>query len=257
MDGENRLVIVSAFRLGDEEKSSENQDGSRTCLDCRPGEEKRMQKVSMRAVALVVVLQTLSAMQRLMFSFFRAGTLLSFFGALALGTSAGAADVTFRTDVMSVLSKAGCNAGACHGNGNGKGGFRLSLRGQDPDLDWLALARDQGGRRVNLIEPDKSLILLKATAALAHEGGQRFAPGSPEHEIVLRWLRDGARESGGTGPKLVALRVTPPEKVVVTPENRVKLTAVARFPMATSEISRDSPCMNRTISRRKFPGTAS
>src|ERR1700742_4670200 len=81
--------------------------------------------------------------------------------------------IFFSRDVMAVLSKAGCNAGSCHGNATGKGGFKLSLRGQDPDLDWLALVRDQSGRRVNLLQPENSLILLKATASLAHEGGQR------------------------------------------------------------------------------------
>ena len=97
----------------------------------------------------------------------------SFFAAALCATVLGA-DVEFRTDVMAVLSKAGCNAGTCHGNAMGKGGFKLSLRGQDPDLDWLALAREQGGRRVNMVEPEQSLTLMKALGAIAHEGGQRF-----------------------------------------------------------------------------------
>src|SRR3954451_12214358 len=80
------------------------------------------------------------------------------------------AAVSFRNDVMAVFSKAGCNAGACHGNKNGKASFKLSLRGQDPDLDLAALTRDMEGRRVNVLEPDRSLILLKATAQIPHEG---------------------------------------------------------------------------------------
>ncbi|PYL00886.1 MAG: hypothetical protein DME19_03600 [Verrucomicrobia bacterium] len=47
--------------------------------------------------------------------------------------------VSFRNEVVAVLSKAGCSAGTCHGNKNGKGGFKLSLRGQDPDVDYIAL----------------------------------------------------------------------------------------------------------------------
>src|SRR5690554_1091778 len=81
------------------------------------------------------------------------------------------AQVTFQRDVMAVLSKAGCNAGACHGNANGKASFKLSLRGESPELDFAALANDQFARRVDVISPDSSLILLKATAALAHKGG--------------------------------------------------------------------------------------
>src|SRR6476661_3025722 len=92
--------------------------------------------------------------------------------------------VSFRNDVMAVLSKAGCNAGTCHGNKNGKAGFKLSLRGQDPELDWLALTRDTFGRRSNPFEPDKSLLLLKPTGQLAHEGGLRLRKDSEEYQIV-------------------------------------------------------------------------
>ncbi len=134
----------------------------------------------------------------------------------------------FRTDVMAVLSKAGCNLGGCHGNGQGKGGFKLSLRGQDPDLDWLALARDQGGRRVNEIEPEQSLILLKATAQIAHEGGKRFGAGDPEYALLLEWLSSGAPDSG-MERKLVKLEVSPRERVLVEPEKEARLRAVAKF----------------------------
>ena len=142
---------------------------------------------------------------------------------------ARAVDPVFRTDVMAVLSKAGCNAGGCHGNASGKGGFKLSLRGQDPDLDWLALARDQGGRRVNLIDPENSLIILKAVAGIAHEGGQRFGKDSPEYQILLGWLRDGAKDSGIDGPKLTKLVVTPSESVLVEPAAEARLRVTAKF----------------------------
>src|SRR5690242_18494856 len=82
--------------------------------------------------------------------------------------------ISFRNDAMAVFSKAGCNAGACHGNKYGKGGFKLSLRGQDPDLDYAVLTRDLFARRVDPIQPDHSLILLKATGQIPHEGGIRF-----------------------------------------------------------------------------------
>lgn len=129
---------------------------------------------------------------------------------------------------MAVLSKAGCNAGGCHGNATGKGGFKLSLRGQDPDLDWLALTREQRGRRVDAIAPERSLMLLKATASIAHEGGTRFAGGSPEYEIVAGWLRAGAPDSGAE-KKLERLEVTPRERVLVEPENAAALLVKAVF----------------------------
>ena len=150
------------------------------------------------------------------------------FSALASCSGAQMDPVDFRTDVMAVLSKAGCNAGTCHGNANGKGGFKLSLRGQDPDLDWKAIAREQGGRRVNLIEPAQSLALMKALGAIAHEGGQRFDLAAPERAILLQWIRAGARDTG-TNRKVVRLEVTPTERVLIEPAGEVKLTAVATF----------------------------
>ncbi len=128
---------------------------------------------------------------------------------------------------MAVLSKAGCNVGGCHGNGNGKGGLKLSLRGQDPDFDWMALTHDQGGRRANAIEPEKSLLLLKATGAVAHEGGKRFGPDSLEYAALLAWLRDGAPNSAG--PRLTKLEVSPLDRVLVEPERSAQLRAVAHF----------------------------
>ncbi|MBM3876393.1 MAG: hypothetical protein FJ386_06705 [Verrucomicrobia bacterium] len=101
---------------------------------------------------------------------------LTIHGALALACcvfTARGGEVSFRHDVMAVLSKAGCNAGTCHGNANVKGGFKLSLRGQDPDLDFAALTRDQFARRLNPSAPDVSLMLLKATQGIAHEGVRR------------------------------------------------------------------------------------
>src|SRR4051794_8287345 len=148
--------------------------------------------------------------------------------ALLLAASPAAEPVYFRTDVMPVLSKAGCNLGGCHGNGSGKGGFKLSLRGQDPDLDWQAIAREQGGRRVNLLEPETSLILLKATGSVAHEGGQRFGPESPEYAAFLAWLRSGG-DDNRNAPTLKKLTVTPREQILIEPANTVALHAVATF----------------------------
>src|SRR4051812_18496240 len=89
-------------------------------------------------------------------------------------SAAEAPTVNFRQEVMAVLSRGGCNQGPCHGNLNGKGGFKLSLRGENPAFDWAALTTSQMGRRVNLMAPEQSLVLQKASARVPHEGGQRF-----------------------------------------------------------------------------------
>jgi hypothetical protein len=139
------------------------------------------------------------------------------------------APVSFRNDVMAVLSKAGCNAGACHGNANGKAGFKLSLRGEDPAWDLNALTRDHYARRVNLLEPEQSLILLKPTTQLAHEGGKRFTTGSTEHETLRQWIAEGMSNDLATAPRLTRLEVTPLEQVLLTPQDTVQLNARATF----------------------------
>jgi Protein of unknown function (DUF1553)/Protein of unknown function (DUF1549) len=143
--------------------------------------------------------------------------------------------VSFRHEVMAVLSRAGCNSGACHGNLNGKGGFKLSLRGQDPDLDLLTLTRDALGRRLDPLHPRDSLLLAKATTTVPHEGGQRFAPDSPEYRILLNWITSGAPRDPDTSPSLRRLDVTPNEKIVFEPfTTPVQLRVSATFSDGTT-----------------------
>src|SRR5258708_9141239 len=129
-----------------------------------------------------------------------------------------AADVetalSFRTDVMAVLSKSGCNMGVCHGNKFGKGGFKLSLRGEDPGWDFAVLSRDQTGRRVNPVEPEQSLALLKPTMQVPHEGGRRFSLASPEYQILRSWIADGLPSDPAAAPTLSELGVEPRDVVV-------------------------------------------
>ena len=98
----------------------------------------------------------------------------------------------FRNHVVPVLTKMGCNSGACHGALAGKNGFKLTLRGYDPESDYHALTRDAIGRRVSLIEPARSLMLLKPTLAVPHGGGKRFDSASPEYRILSDWIAAGA-----------------------------------------------------------------
>src|SRR4051812_4781473 len=137
--------------------------------------------------------------------------------------------VSFRNDVMAVLSRAGCNSGACHGNLNGKGGLKLSLRGQDPDFDLAALTREALGRRVDRLSPDDSLILTKATMATAHEGGQRFSRTSGEYQFLRRWIAEGAKADPHKTPSLTGLTVAPSSAVLHDPDDRVTLKVTATF----------------------------
>jgi hypothetical protein len=150
---------------------------------------------------------------------------------LLLSAAAARAEppVSFRNDVMAVLSRGGCNAGPCHGNQNGKNGFKLSLRGEDPDFDLIALTRNTHGRRLNPLDPGNSLVLLKATASVPHEGGRRFPVGSPEYVLFRRWIAQGAHPDAPGSPVLRRLSVTPVERVLIEPAAALRLRVEAEF----------------------------
>jgi hypothetical protein len=120
--------------------------------------------------------------------------------------------VSFVRDVQPALSKMGCNAGTCHGSKEGKGGFKLSLRGYDPLFDHRALTDDIGSRRFNRAAPDQSLMLLKATGSIPHVGGVRTEVDQPYYRLVRDWISQGVKLD------LKAPRVT---KIVVLPLNPV------------------------------------
>src|SRR5262249_18374885 len=148
---------------------------------------------------------------------------------LAAGMSALGQPVSFRNDVVAVLSKAGCNQGTCHGNQNGKKGFKLSLRGEDPLWDLDALARDGFGRRIEPGAPDNSLVLLKATGSIPHEGGRRFGRSSPDYAILRTWIAEGAHDNPPGAPVLKRIEVEPRGQVLVEPPHRVQLHVRAVF----------------------------
>ncbi|MFI5460528.1 MAG: DUF1549 domain-containing protein, partial [Isosphaerales bacterium] len=137
--------------------------------------------------------------------------------------------VSYRLDVSAVLSKAGCNMGTCHGNLNGKGGLKLSLRGEDPGFDLDMLVRHSFGRRIDRNDPDQSLLLKKATGRVPHEGGLRFPAHSPEADTLRAWIAAGPVDDKATAPKLVGLTVWPPERMIAAPGLSQQLVVTARF----------------------------
>jgi hypothetical protein len=147
----------------------------------------------------------------------------------AIPIASRAEDVSFRRDVMPVLAKAGCSAGTCHGNLTGKGGFKLSLRGEAPDWDYLVLTHDQFARRIDRLNPESSLILRKATASIPHEGGRRFTEDSPEYRILLSWIRAGLPRGDVKQPTLTKLTISPEEALLVEPADRFQIKVTASF----------------------------
>jgi hypothetical protein len=135
--------------------------------------------------------------------------------------------VDFRSDVIAALSRAGCNQGSCHGSPQGKNGFRLSLRGFDPDLDLFTLTRAEMGRRVDRLRPENSLFLLKGTGRVAHQGGVRLQPADPAYQMLVRWVTEGCRDAGD--PVLTGLIVTPGRANLPASQPTLQLKAQARF----------------------------
>ena len=115
-------------------------------------------------------------------------------------------------DVNPVISKLGCNSGTCHGSKDGKEGFKLSLRGYDAVYDIRAFTDDMASRRANVAAPEKSLMLLKASAAVPHEGGQISKHDSRSYRIIRDWI--------GAGAKL-DLKVARVESIELFPKNPV------------------------------------
>ncbi|MEK9863503.1 MAG: DUF1549 domain-containing protein, partial [Verrucomicrobiota bacterium] len=134
----------------------------------------------------------------------------------------------FRQDVTPVISKMGCNAGTCHGAKDGKNGFKLSLRGYDPIYDVRAFTDDLAGRRINFASPDDSLMLLKATSAVPHQGGQRTRTEEPFYQILREWIAQGC-SLDMESPKVTSLEVVPQNPVIRDIGDLQQLRVIARF----------------------------
>ena len=149
--------------------------------------------------------------------------------AAARGTPPDEPPVSFKTDVAPLLTKLGCNGGGCHGKATGQNGFKLSLLGFEPELDYEAIVRESRGRRLFLASPARSLLLLKATGAWAHGGGVRLSTDSEDYRTLLGWIAEGARPSPPDEPELVRLTVSPERHVFDSTRRPQPLVAIAHF----------------------------
>jgi hypothetical protein len=143
-------------------------------------------------------------------------------------------EVSFERHVAPLLGRYGCNAGSCHGSFQGKGGLRLSLFGYSSDLDYAALTRDGLGRRVNISEPEESLLLLKPTTRTPHQGGHRFDEGSWSYQVIRAWIAQGAKQHRCEGA-IKLLEAQPREHRFAEPGETKELRVVAEFANGTRE----------------------
>ena len=136
--------------------------------------------------------------------------------------------INFGNQIVPIFTKIGCNSGGCHGKLSGQNGFRLSLLGFEPELDYATLTKENRGRRVAPSAPEASLLLQKASGQMAHGGGKRFEPNSDEYKLIRRWIAAGTPFGSASDPTIERLEVYPPYRVL-TRQNKQQFAVYAHY----------------------------
>ncbi|MCG9126319.1 DUF1553 domain-containing protein [Candidatus Poribacteria bacterium] len=162
--------------------------------------------------------------------------------------SIDAPPVSFVRDVMPVLSHAGCNNGTCHGGAKGKNGFKLSLRGYDPDFDYELLIEDITGRRFNRAFPEQSLMLLKPTSEVPHKGGQVIKPDSRDYKLIHQWISEGVVSDVGKIQRVERLEVFPESAELSMPGYKQQMLVIAHYADgSTRDVTREAKFTSSSI----------
>jgi len=166
---------------------------------------------------------------------------------LVAGLLAAEPRVTYLKDVAPILNKAGCTSGPCHGAAKGKNGFKLSLRGYDPQFDYEALLYDLSGRRFNRAEPGKSLMLAKPTQEIPHGGGLRFETSTTYYKTIFNWIAQGVPFGDPAKDKVATLAVEPTDIAMAKPGEKLALKVTATYPDGTTrEVTREATIESNT-----------
>jgi hypothetical protein len=136
--------------------------------------------------------------------------------------------VSFINDVSPIFTMSGCAGSNCHGSIRGQRGFKLSLFGNDPQLDFESVTNVKA-KRIDRTDAAKSLLLMKATTETPHGGGFRFAPDSLQYRVLKEWIAQGAPFDAGQTPRIVSLNVYPEERLLVGKGAKQQLVAVAKY----------------------------
>jgi hypothetical protein len=142
--------------------------------------------------------------------------------------------INFGNQVVPVFTKLGCNSGGCHGKASGQNGFRLSLLGFEPALDYETLVREGRGRRLFPAAPERSLLLLKGSAAVPHGGGKKMDADSHEYQVIRRWIAAGMPFGKPTDPYVDRIEVYPDARVMAR-GNRQQLVVTAHYTDGSTE----------------------
>jgi hypothetical protein len=145
---------------------------------------------------------------------------------------------TFLRDVMPLLSRSGCNAAQCHGAAMGKGGLKLSMFGGEPEADYEAITKMHWGRRINKVEPLKSLLLLKASNAVAHTGGVKIDPASAEHAMLAAWIAQDVPWGDDKLHKPTGIAIFPSEATLAKGDSRQLLVRAVHADGSERDVTR-------------------
>src|SRR5579872_5365133 len=174
-----------------------------------------------------------------------------------VGDLAKAPQISFIRDVEPVLNKVGCTQGTCHGAAKGKNGFKLSLRGYDPEFDYEALLYDMSGRRFNRANPARSLMLAKPTQQVAHGGGLRVELGSRYYNTILRWISAGVPYGDPKADRVDKLEVLPKEVYMNGPDKTQHVMALAHYPDGSvRDVTREANFSSNTPEIADMAGNA-
>ncbi|MDA1213559.1 MAG: hypothetical protein O2955_13675, partial [Planctomycetota bacterium] len=147
--------------------------------------------------------------------------------------------ISFVREINPLLAKVGCNQGTCHGAQKGRGGMKLSLRGYDPLFDYTVLIDDNAGRRYNRSQPDQSLILLKPTQGVPHEGGFLFDENSRTYRLIYDWIAEGCQYAEAS--RVTKLEVFPAEPLLQSETDVQQLIVKAYYDDGTvRDVTRDA-----------------
>src|SRR6187401_1658252 len=136
--------------------------------------------------------------------------------------------LNFTNDIVPILTKAGCNAGGCHGKAGGQNGFKLSLLGFEPGEDYEHIVKEARGRRVFPAAPENSLLLLKSINAMPHGGGKRLELNSDDYALLVRWIAQGTPYGQESDPKIERIEVLPAQRTMMLGGEQ-QLVVLARY----------------------------
>lgn len=139
------------------------------------------------------------------------------------------APVSFRNEIIPILTKSSCNSGGCHGKAEGQNGFKLSIFGFDAEADHASLVKEGRSRRVILTQPEESLLLKKGTSETPHGGGRKIMSGSYRYKRMLRWIQEGANFDAADSAvgRIMRVEVEPTDSVLLSGgQQQLRVTAI-------------------------------